>query len=417
MARADGVWVTDTAGVTYLDGMSGLWCVNVGYGRAEIADAIADQARRLPFYHSFTSATTEPAARLADRLAAMAPGDLNHVFFGTSGSDANDTQVKLIWYYNNVRGRPRKKTILAHVGGYHGSTVAAASLTGLAAFHAGFDLPLARFGHVPAPQFSKEARAGESPAQFAARLADALDARIRAEGPDTVAAFVTEPVLCAGGVIVPPVEYFAAIGPILREHDVLLVVDEVVCGFGRVGTPFGSNLFGLQPDLMTLAKGLTSGYVPMSACLIADRVWEVVRAGADRFGPFAHGVTYSGHPIAAAAALANLDVIERDGLVARAARVGAYLQGRLRQAFGGHPLVGEVRGIGMLAAVAFGGSEPAATARRLHALLQTRERLLCRPVADAVAFSPALVFTEAEIDDLVGRVARGVAALPGAATV
>jgi L-2,4-diaminobutyrate transaminase len=419
MVRADGVHVYDSAGAAYLDGMSGMWCVNVGYGRDEIVQAMADQARRLPFYHTFLSSTNEPAARLADRLTRLAPAGHRHVFFGVSGSDANDTQVKLVWYYNNVRGRPRKKKILAHAGGYHGSTVAAASLTGLPAFHSAFDLPLDRFLHVPDPHLRVPAAAGDTPARFAARLAEELDARIRAEGPDTVAAFFAEPVLCAGGVIVPPREYFRALQPVLREHDVLLVVDEVICGFGRLGTLFGSEYFGIEPDLVTLAKGLTSGYAPMSACLISDRVWEVLETGSRSVGPFAHGGTYSGHPVAAAAALANLDVIEREGLVARADRVGTHLQQRLRRVVAGHPLVGEVRGLGMLAAVelsvpgAPGRPFPPAVraARRLHTILEAEERLLCRPIGEAVAFCPALTFTEAQIDDLVARVARALAKL------
>lgn len=415
IAEGQGLRVRDDNGREYLDAMAGLWCVNVGYGRHEIVEAIAEQARRLPYYHSFLGYSNEPAIRLADRLLGMAPGPMRRVFFGTSGSDANDTQVKLIWLYNNLRGRPEKKKLIARRGGYHGVTVAAGSLTGLPAVHAAFDLPLPGFLHVGTPHYWREAERGTSEKEFSARLAGELDALIEQEGPATVAAFFAEPVMAAGGVIVPPRGYFESIVPVLRRHDVLLVVDEVVCGFGRLGTPFGSHLYGLEPDLVTLAKGLTSAYVPMSACLVSERLWEVLREGSPELGAFAHGYTYTAHPVAAAAGLANLEILERERLVERAASVGKHLQRRLREAVAAHPLVGEVRGVGMIAAVELVADRATqrsfdpklAVAQRLHVRL-LEEGLICRPVGQSLAFSPPLIAGEADVEEIVSRFARGI---------
>jgi L-2,4-diaminobutyrate transaminase len=413
IVSGQGIRVRDSAGREYLDGMAGLWCVNVGHGRREIADAIAAQARRLGFFHSFAGMANEPAIRLADRLKRLAPGDPARVFFGTSGSDANDTQVKLVQAYQNLRGKPRKKKFIARRRAYHGVTLGAASLSGLPWVHAGFDLPLPGFLHVTAPHFYFEGREGESERAFAERLVGELDDRIRAEDPDTVAAFVAEPVMGAGGVLVPPAGYFEGVQEVLRRHDVLFVADEVICGFGRLGEWFGAHLFGIEPDLVTVAKGLTSGYVPMSASVVSRRVWDVLAS--ESKGVFGHGFTYSAHPVAAAAGLANLDVIEREGLVQSARHVGAYLQMSLRETFAGHPLVGEVRGVGLIAAVELVADRARrrpfdAAARvgpRLVELL-AEEGLLSRALGNACAFSPPLVIREPEIDELVERFRRGL---------
>jgi len=416
IVRGEGATVYDDEGRGYIDAMAGLWCVNVGYGRVELADALREQALRLPFYHSFSSMATDTPAVLAQRLVELAPAGASKVLFGSSGSDANDTQVKLVRLYNNLRGRPRKKKIISRRRGYHGVSLASASLTGFDSLHAGFDLPLPGFLHTRPPYRLREAGAGESDAAFVARLAAELDELIRAEGPDTVAAFIAEPVQAAGGVIVPPDGYFAAIGAVLREHDVLLIADEVVCGFGRLGTWFGSELLGLEPDLVTVAKGLTSAYVPLSACIVSERVWRVLAddAGGRAFG---HGYTYTSHPLAAACALANLDVIERDGLLARAAARGEYLNARLREAFRDHPLVGEVRGRGLIAAVEFvAGVEPTrlfdplgSVAARVDAECLARGVITrALPDSDTISFSPPFVITEAEIDEIVA-VAREAA--------
>jgi len=402
--EAHGTRVRDAAGREYLDAMAGLWCVNAGFGRREIADAMAEQAGRLAYYHGFAGAVNEPAVQLAAKLLELAPVPMARVFFASSGSEANDTQIKLIWHYNNLRGKPAKKKLLARRRGYHGSTVAAASLTGLPYVHAGFDLPLAGFAHVSPAHWPSEATSGESEDAYAERLARELEETIVREGPDTVAAFFAEPVMGAGGVLVPPASYFARIQAVLRRHDVLLVADEVICGFGRTGRWFGSQRFGITPDLVTVAKGLTSGYAPLSACLVSEPIVTVLRAGSGEGGAFNHGYTYSGHPVAAAAALANLAIFEREGLVERAERIGALLQRRLRETCAGHPKVRDVRGVGMIAAV-----EPRAAddAKRLQALLFA-DGVLTRAVGGAVAMSPPLILDEAEVEELVGALYRGL---------
>jgi L-2,4-diaminobutyrate transaminase len=412
---ARGCEVVDDSGVAYLDGSAGIWCVNVGYGREEIVEAMAAQARRLSFYHSFQSASNEPAIRLADRLTRLAPTGLRHAFFTNSGSEANDTQVKLVWYYNNVRGRPAKKKVLALRDGYHGVTLAAGSMTGSSQVHEGFDLPLGRFLHLRSPCPYRLAASGTPEADQVARLVRELEECIEAEGPQTVAAFIAEPVLGSGGVIVPPGGYFPAVGRVLRKHDILLIADEVITGFGRLGAMFGSECFGLEPDLMTVGKGLTSGYAPLAGCLISDRIHEALVEGAGVFGPFAHGMTWTGHPVCAAAALASLDILERENLVARAAALGARFQRLLRDEVGGHPLVGEVRGLGLIAGVelvadrAAGAPFPPSVGvgRRLHDVL-LQERLLCRPLGDAIGLSPPLIVTDEQAGEISRRLRRGL---------
>jgi L-2,4-diaminobutyrate transaminase len=412
MVRGRGSTLTDDQGRTYLDAMAGLWCVNVGYGRPEIADALREQALKLPYYHSFSSMATDTPALLAERLIALAPS-MSKVLYGNSGSDANDTQVKLVRMYNNLLGRPAKKKIISRWRGYHGVSLASASLTGLEGMHKAFDLPLPDIRHVRAPYRLWEARPGEDDAAFSARLAAELDALIQAEGPDTVAAFIAEPIQAAGGVIVPPAGYFPAIQEVLRRHDVLLISDEVVCGFGRLGTWLGGERFAMEPDLITVAKGLTSAYVPLSACLVSEKVWRVL-ADASGATTFSHGYTYTSHPLAAAAAMTNLDIIERDGLIERIPAIGDRLQQALRDAFAGHPLVGEVRGLGLVAAVEFAKPperfEPVGSvaARVTQECLDRGVITRALPAADTISFSPPFVVTEAELDRMVA-VAREAA--------
>ena len=410
ITEAHGSTLTDTQGRTYLDAMAGLWCVNIGYGNTEMAEALRVQTEKLSYYHTFASMGNEPVAQLAQRLIAMAPGEMSKVFFGNSGSDANDTQVKLVWYYNNVLGRPAKKKIISRSRGYHGVTVMSGSLCGLPGMHAGFDLPLPMVHFVRAPHRLWEQAPGQSEEDFVRGLADELDVLIRAEGPDTVAAFIAEPVQAAGGVIVPPASYFPAIQEVLRRHDVLLIADEVVCGFGRTGADFGSQVFGMQPDLITVAKGITSAYVPLSACLVSAPVWDVIASGSEKYGLFSHGYTYSAHPLAAAAAMTNLDIIERDGLTAQAKARGDHLAHQLRTAFADHPLVGDVRGYGLLGAVEFVRSKDPLTAfdpsLKVAAAIVKRSRELgvitrALPAADTISFSPPFVVTEDEIDAMV----------------
>jgi adenosylmethionine-8-amino-7-oxononanoate aminotransferase len=400
-----GARVRDASGRWYLDAMAGLWCVNAGYGRAEIADAIAEQARRLPYYHGFAGATNEPASRLAAALRERAPMRNAQVFFSSSGSEANDSQIKLIWHYNNLLGRPAKKKLIARTRGYHGTTVGAASLTGLPYVHARFDLPVSdRFVHVSPAHWPAGAAPGETEDSYADRLARELDETIVREGPETVAAFFAEPVMGAGGVLVPPARYFERIQAVLRRHDVLMVADEVICGFGRLGRWFGSQLYAIEPDLVTIAKGLTSGYLPMSACLVSEKIHAVLRAASREVGPFAHGYTYSGHPVTAAAALANLAILERERLVERAERIGALLQSRLRERCAGHRALADVRGVGMIAALQPHDPEHA----KALASLLLADGVIARVVAGAIAVSPPLVLTEDELDVLVGALARAL---------
>ena len=414
--KAKGIRITDSDGHEYIDAMAGLWCVNIGYGREEMAEAIAEQTRKLCYYHTFMQVTNPPAALLSARVAAHTPGDLNHVFFCNSGSEANDTQVKLAWYYNNLRGKPEKKKFICRRGGYHGVTVASASLSGLPHLHKNFDVPRSGFLHVTRPSYYWESEAGETEAQFVARLAAELEATIEREGAETIAAFFAEPIMGAGGVIVPPEGYFEAIVPILRKHDILFVADEVVCGFGRLGKWFGSEYYSMQPDLMTVAKGLTSGYLPMSACIVSDGVYDVLRAHSKETGPFGHGYTYSAHPVCAAAGLCNLDIIERENLVQNAAEVGAYLQERLEADVAPHPLVGQKRGTGLIAAIELVANREKRQAfapelgvgPRMFRHLK-KHGLICRPVVNSLTFSPPLIVTRDDVDAIVAKFGAALA--------
>lgn len=417
ISSGKGVWLTDVSGRRYIDGMAGLWCVNVGYGRPEMADALRDQALKLPYYHGFSSMSTEAPSLLAEAILSRAPAGMSKVFFGNSGSDANDTQIKLAWYYNNARGKPGKKKIISRQRGYHGVTMASASLTGLAGLHAGFSLPFDFVKHTRAPHRLWEAEPGMSDAQFTAKLAADLETMILAEGPETVAAFIAEPVQGAGGVIVPPAGYFPAIQEVLRRHDVLMIVDEVICGFGRLGSWFGSEPLKVEPDLMTIAKGVTSAYVPLSGCLVSEKVWRVIADHGKTAGVFGHGYTYSAHPLAAAAGLANLQIIENENLVAAAAARGAEMHALLRKAFAQHPLVGEVRGFGLIGAVEFvQGRQPAkafdpalkVAARVTRAALDRGLITRALPGADTIAFSPPLVISTAEIEEMVSLARQAV---------
>jgi L-2,4-diaminobutyrate transaminase len=393
--------------------MAGLWCVNVGYGRRELAETLKLHAERLGYYHSFSSMSTDTPALLAERLISLAPTGMSKVFYGCTGSDANDTQVKIVWYYSNVLGRPEKKKIIARQRGYHGVTVMAAGLTGLPGLHTNFDLPLPMIRHTTAPHRLWEAEPGQSDADFAQKLADDLEQLILAEGPDTVAAFIAEPIQGAGGVLVPPTGYFDKIQEVLRRHDVLLIADEVITGFGRLGEWFGCDLFRIEPDLITVAKGLTSGYVPLSACIVSEKVWRVLVEGGAQAGPFGHGYTYSSHPLAAAVALRNLDLIEDEGLVAQAASRGAFMHERLQEAFAEHPLVGEVRGQALIGALEF--VQERAPAKAFDPALKVAPRITRRclelgvitralPLSDSISFSPPFVISEDEIEEMVGIV-------------
>ncbi len=431
IARGEGVRVFDENGRGYIDGMAGLWSASLGFSNERLVEVAARQMRRLPFYHSFTGKGHEPQVELAEMLLARAPVPMSKVFFANSGSEANDTAVKMVWYVNNAMGRPDKKKIISRIGAYHGVTVASASLTGLPYNHRLFDLPIAGILHTSRPHHYREGMPGESEEDFATRCAADLEAMILREGPDTVAAFIAEPVMGAGGVIVPPRGYFEKMQEVLRRHDVLLIADEVICGFGRTGNYWGSQTFGIAPDILVCAKALSSSFLPISAVMVNERVYDALSEGSDTVGTWGHGFTYSGHPVAAAVAAEVLRIYDEMDVVAHIGRVGPRLQAGLRR-YADHPMVGEVRGIGFFGAVEFaedpGTKKPFDPARRIAAravALAETEGLILRVLpGDAVAFSPPLVMTEAELDEMLGawdralgRLIEEVAREPTAATV
>ncbi|WP_128932060.1 aminotransferase [Bradyrhizobium zhanjiangense] len=405
-----GIRIEDAQGHTYIDAFAGLYCVNIGYGRTEVAEAIARQAYKLAYYHTYAAHTTDELATLANRLVRMAPGKPSKVFFGLSGSDANETQAKLVWYYNNLRGQPKKKKIISRERGYHGCSVISGSMTGMSFYHDHMDLPFPGILHTGAPHHYWSSEPGETEEDFSRRRAAELEQLIVREGPETIGAFIAEPVLGTGGITPPPAGYWREIQAVLRRFDILLIADEVICGFGRTGADFGSTLYGMEPDLVTVAKGLTSGYVPLSGAIVGERVYAVMEEAADRVGAFSHGYTYSGHPIAAAAANAVLDIVEKERLSDRARVVGSHFQKRLKERFAQLEIVGEVRGVGLLGAIEFVADRQ--TKRRFDPQLKVgariskaaRERgLIARamPHGDILGFAPPLVVTEFEIDEIV----------------
>ncbi len=411
---AEGCYVTDRDGNRLLDAFAGLFCVNIGYGRQEVAEAIAAQARELAYYHSYVGHGTEASVTLARMVAERAPEGFNRTYFGQGGSDANETNIKLVWYYNNILGRPEKKKIIARWRSYHGAGIMSGSLTGLSLFHNKFDLPLDMVRHTTAPYYFQREDEAQSEAEFVAQCAADLEALIADEGADTIAAFVAEPVMGTGGIVPPPEGYWAAIQPILKKHDILLIVDEVITGFGRLGSMFGSPVYGLEPDLITIAKGLTSAYAPLSGSIVHDRVWDVLARGTDENGPFGHGWTYSAHPIGAAAGVANLKLLDSLGLVANAGEVGPYLTQALRDAMEGQARLGEVRGGGMLSSVELvktpGTREAFDPGDKMVPQIvaaMARRGVIARamPQSDTIGFAPPLCLTREEAD-LVAGVAR-----------
>jgi 4-aminobutyrate--pyruvate transaminase len=416
ITRGEGVYVYDDEGRRYLEGMAGLWCASLGFSERRLAEAAHRQMLQLPFYHSFGGKVPAIATELAERLVGIAPAGLTKVLFANSGSEANDTAVKLAWYVNNARGQPRKKKIIARERAYHGVTVAAGSLTGLAFAHTDFDLPIPGIVRADAAYHYRGARPGESEEAYAARLAAALEALILREGPDTIAAFFAEPVMGAGGVIVPPATYFERIQPILRRYDVLFVVDEVISGFGRTGSMFGSQTFGLAPDIMTVAKALSAGYMPISASLVSEALYGVLLDQSDKLGIFGHGYTYSSHPVPAAVALETLRIYAETDIVSHVRRVAPRLQEGLRS-FAAHPLVGDVRGIGLIGAVEIVRDKPtkasfdarAGVGAYLVRRAQEHGVILRNMPGDIVAFCPPLVIREAEIDEMLAGFEKALA--------
>ncbi|MCK1597723.1 aspartate aminotransferase family protein [Bradyrhizobium sp. 147] len=405
-----GVYITDKSGRTSLDAFAGLFCVNVGYGRQKIAEAIAKQANELPYYHAYDGHGTEAPIKLSRMIIDRAPKGMSRVFFGLSGSDANETNIKLIWYFNNVLGRPEKKKIISRWRAYHGSTVMTGSLTGLELYHNAFDLPRTPILHTEAPYYFRRADATMSEEQFVQACVDKLEAMIVAEGPDTVAAFIGEPIQGAGGIIPPPTGYWAKIESVLKKYDILLIADEVVSGFGRLGRMFGSDHYDIRPDLITISKGLTSAYAPLSGVIISDKVWQVLVKGSDHLGSIGHGWTCSAHPICAAAAIANLELIDEMDLINNARDIGAYLQSALTEALGDHGNVGEVRGDGLMAAVEFVEDRDNRTLfdtskkvgeQVAAALLERGVIGRALPQGDILGFAPPLCLTKHEADIIV----------------
>jgi putrescine---pyruvate transaminase len=408
IVRAEGCTIHDADGNAILDGMAGLWCVNAGYGRAELARAAYEQMLELPYYNTFFKTASVPAVRLATEVAARLGGNLAHVFFNTSGSEANDTALRLARHYWAVRGQPRRKIFISRWNAYHGSTVAGASLGGMKAMHAQGDLPIPGIEHVMQPYLFGEAF-GEDPARFAARAAAAVEERILKVGPENVAAFIGEPVQGAGGVIIPPPGYWPQVEAVCRKYGILLVSDEVICGFGRLGRWFGFQHFGVQPDIVTMAKGLSSGYLPISATAVAAPIVATLREAG---GEFVHGYTYSGHPTSAAVALRNLEILSRERLVERTAEDSGPYLARALERLRGHRLVGEARSLGLIGAVEivarpgsnerFAGKE--GTAGPIVRDICIRRGLMVRAIRDSLVFCPPLIITHAEIDRLVDTI-------------
>lgn len=420
---ASGVHIEDRDGQRLLDAFAGLYCVNVGYGRSEIAEAIADQAHELAYYHSYVGHGTEASITLAKMILDRAPTSMSKVYFGLGGSDANETNVKLVWYYNNILGRPEKKKIISRWRGYHGSGLVTGSLTGLELFHKNFDLPVEQVIHTEAPFFFRREEQSQSEEQFVAHCVAELEALIEREGADTIAAFIGEPILGTGGIVPPPAGYWGAIQAVLRKHDILLIADEVVTGFGRLGTMFGSDHYGITPDIITIAKGLTSAYAPLSGSIVGDKVWQVLEQGTDENGSIGHGWTYSAHPIGAAAGVANLKLIDELGLVENAGKVGAYLNQAMSDVLSDHPNVGEVRGDGLLCAVEFVKDKNSRTffdpadkiGPQLSAQMLEQSKVIARamPQGDILGFAPPFCLTTAEADEIVAATAKAVGAVLG----
>jgi 4-aminobutyrate--pyruvate transaminase len=413
--RGEGIYVFDEDGRQYIEGLAGLWSVAVGFGEPRLADAAAKQMRQLSYYHTFGNKSHDPCIELAAQLTAMAPPRLQRVFFTNSGSEANDSVVKFVWFYNNALGRPNKRKIISRQRAYHGVTVASASMTGLPANHGSFNLPLPGFLHTACPHYYRYGEPSESEAEFTRRLANAFETLVLSEGPDTVAAFIGEPLMGAGGVIPPPKGYWAAIQAICRKYDILLVADEVITGFGRLGKTFGSELYGIDPDFMVLSKQLTSSYQPLAAILIAEDKFAAIADVSARIGTLGHGFTASGHPVAAAVALENLKIIAERRLVDNANRLGLILQDGLHAIAAQSRSIGEARGEGLIGALEFVEdkatrrpfAKPGAVGRYAFARAQAHG-LVVRAIGDAIAVCPPLIITEAELAELLARLRRAV---------
>ena len=417
IANGEGCYITDTAGRKSLDAFAGLYCVNVGYGRSEISDAIAEQAKELAYYHAYVGHGTEASITLSKMILDRAPNHMSKVYFGLSGSDANETNIKLVWYYNNVLGRPEKKKIISRWRGYHGSGLMTGSLTGLDLFHQKFDLPLQNIFHTEAAYFYRRADMEMDEQQFVEHCVNELEKLIQREGADTIAAFIGEPALGTGGLVPPPQGYWPAIQAVLNKYDILLIADEVVTGFGRLGSMFGSDHYDMQPDLITIAKGLTSAYAPLSGSIVSDKIWTVLEQGNEQFGPIGHGWTYSAHPIAAAAGVANLKLLDDLNLIQNVNEVGPHFKSALIDAVGNHMNVGEVRGEGLMCAVELVGDK---VERKFFeadqkigyqvaaALLSNGVIARAMPQGDIIGFAPPFCISKAQAEEVAEKLAQSI---------
>ena len=416
VSHGKGVRVWDDAGKEYIEGVAGLWCAALGFDNERLVQAAVTQMRKLPFYHAFAAKSHEPMIDLAEMLIERAPVSMSKVFFANSGSEANDSAIKMVWYMNNALGRPNKKKIIGRLKGYHGITIGSASLTGLPVNHRSFDLPLPGFVHTVTPHHYHGANPGESEEDYATRIADELEKLILKEGPDTVAAMWAEPVMGAGGVIVPPAGYFPKIQAVLRKYDVLLVADEVICGFWRTGAYWGSQTLDVTPDILVCAKALSASYLPISAVMVNQRVFDALAKESNEIGTFGHGFTYSGHPVPAAVAIETLKIYDEMNIGAHIGEVGPYLQSELRRRFGDHPLVGEIRGIGLIAAMELvadkaghGNFDPRdKIGARLMKLCEDNGVILRSVANDSLCFSPPLIISNEEIDEMLNRVGESL---------
>jgi len=413
--RGKGVRLYDERGKDYIEAMSGLWCTALGWGEEVLAQTAAEQMRKLAFGHLFAGRSHEPAIALAEKLKEIAPFPVGKVFFANSGSEANDTQIKLFWYANNALGRPQKKKILSRMKAYHGVTIASASLTGLPANHKSFDLPLDFARFASCPHYYRAAEPGESEEQFSQRMADELEKLIEAEDPGTIAAMIAEPLQGAGGVILPPKGYFPAITRVLAKHGIALIDDEVITGFGRTGNWFGCQTYGFQPETMTIAKALSSAYLPISAVMISPELSGIIEKESGKIGTFGHGFTYSGHPVAAAVALKTIELYQERDVMGHAARMAPHFQKHISK-LAGHPLVGEAAGIGLIGAIELvadkktkASFEPARAVAATVGRFCEEEGLIVRPlIGDRIALCPPLVIAQAEIDELFARLSKAL---------
>jgi 4-aminobutyrate--pyruvate transaminase len=407
--RGEGIHVYDNAGKQYIEGMAGLWSVGVGFGESRLVEAAAKQMAKLPYYHTFTARTHSPSVELAEKLIQMAPVPMSKAYFTNSGSEANDTAMKIVWYRSNALGKPDKKKIISRIKGYHGVTIASASLTGLPNNHRSFDLPLARVLHTSCPHYRAFKQESETEAQFVERCAKDLEDLILKEGPDTVGAFIGEPVMGAGGVIVPPAGYWEAIQKVLKKYDVLFIADEVICGFGRTGNMFGTTTYDLQPDMITLSKQISSSYQPISALLINENVYQPLADESAKIGTFGHGVTAAGHPVAAAVALENIAIIEERDLVGNVRALSPKFLARLAT-IAENPLVIESRGVGLIGAFELApreGFDVGQLGPKLFPILM-EEGVISRAIGDSLAFCPPMIITEEQVDQMFDRVERGL---------